>query len=294
MFRCFVVLLAVTSVTTMLPNDPKPILRVARSSSGDLEVGGELAGLPPGTTRYVRYSDLLRLPQETYAVMDDTNFHGQTEISGVSLSTLATLLGQSADMIVAICYDRYRTNYPRDYLAVHHPILVLRINGELRERWPNAEGGGSLGPYLISHPYFKPAFKILSHQDEPQIPYGVTRIEFRRESQVFGAIRPRGKWPADSQVEQGFVIARQDCFRCHSMGSQGGTMAHRSWRQLAMIANSDGARFRQIIHAPGSVTQGAKMPPHGDYDDATLDALTAYFKTFALSGSSKARRTSHP
>jgi cytochrome c2 len=49
---------------------------------------------------------------------------------------------------------------------------------------------------------------------------------------------------------------------------------------LAADAQVDGNRFRQIIHDPASVTPGAKMPPHGDYDAATLDALTAYFKTF--------------
>ena len=50
------------------------LLRTSRSSPGDLEVGGELKGLQPGSTRYVRYDDLLRLPQETYLVSDDSNF----------------------------------------------------------------------------------------------------------------------------------------------------------------------------------------------------------------------------
>jgi mono/diheme cytochrome c family protein len=252
-------------------------------------VGGELAGLPAGSTRYVRYRDLLRLPQETYTVTDDSNFRGATQIGGIALDTLAQVFGQSADFIVAICYDRYRTNYPHDYMAAHHPLLVLRINGELRDHWPLSKDNGPMGPFLVSHPFFKPSFKVLSHDDEPQIPYGVTRIEFRREAQVFGAIRPTGTWPADSAVGQGHVIARQDCFRCHNMGAEGGTMARRSWRQLAAIANADGARFRQIIRNPASVTPGARMPAHSDYDDATLDALTAYFKTFADSNSTRRR-----
>jgi mono/diheme cytochrome c family protein len=294
MFRCFVVLLAVSSLAMVAPADPWLILHSARSSPGDLEVGGELIGQAPGATRYIRYDDLLRLPQETYTVTDDSNFKRRIEIRGVALGTLARLLGQSADMIVAICYDHYRTNYPADYLAIHHPILVLRIDGELRDRWPKAEDGGSLGPYLISHPFFKPAFKVLAHDDEPQVPYGVTRIEFRRESQVFGAIRPPGNWPPDSLVEQGFVIARQDCFRCHNMGRQGGTMAGRSWVRLAAMAGSNGARFRQIIRNPGAITPGARGPAHADYDDVTLDALTAYFKTFARPDSARPRSDPQP
>ena len=262
------------------------VLRVQRSSPGDLEVGGELAGVPPGSTRYIRYEDLLQMPQEHSTVTDDSNFRGNTEIEGVALETLARLLGQApADaLIVAICYDQYRTNYPRDYMAAHHPVLVLRIDGQLRNHWPPSENGGPLGPYLISHPFFKPAFKILSHEDEPQIPYGVTRIEVHRESVVFGAIRPSGKWPPDSQVGQGYMIARQDCFRCHNMGAEGGTMAGRSWLRLGEVAEEDGPRFRQTIRNPTSVSNDAKMPAHADYDDATLNALAAYFRTFGVKG----------
>jgi hypothetical protein len=270
------------SIAGGIAADSKAILRVERSSDGDLEVAGDLAGVAPGSTRYVRYEDLLQLPQETYAVSDDSNLQGNTKISGVALSTLAQTLGQSADIIVAICYDHYRTNYPADYLSAHHPLLVLRINGKERDHWPAAEHGGSMGPYLISHPRFKPAFKVLSHEDEAQIPYGVTRIEFRREVEVFGAIRPRGNWPAGSQVQQGYIIARQDCFRCHNMGAEGGTMAGRSWLQLAGIASSDARRFEYTIRDPQSVRPDAKMPAHKDYDDATLHALTEYFRTFAV------------
>jgi len=282
MFRHLLLMLAAAALTAVPAADSKAILRAERASPGDLEVGGELAGLPAGSTRYVRYEDLLRLPQETYTVSDDSNFHGKTEISGVALSKLAETLGQSADLIVAICYDHYRTNYPADYMAAHHPLLVLRINGEGREHWPEGDGGGSMGPYLVSHPVFKPAFKVLSHEDEPQIPYGVTRLEFRREAEVFGAIRPRGNWPEDSQVGQGYVIARQDCFRCHNMGAEGGTMGGRSWQRLAVIAAFDPTRFKYTSRDASAVKPGAKMPAHKDYDDATLQALTEYFQTFAM------------
>ena len=269
------------------------ILHERRSSASDLEVGGELKGLPAGSTRYVRYEDLLRLPQERYTVSDDSNLKGKAEIQGVALETLARLLGgasgSSADylMVVAICSDEYRTNYPRAYVAAHHPLLVLRINGEGPEKWPASEYGGPLGPYLISHPFFKPAFKVLSHEDEAQVPFSVTRIEFRREARVFGAIAPRGSAVPD-MVGQGYAIARQDCFRCHNMGVEGGTMAGESWIELGRMAEEDGRRFRQAIRDPASVKAGAKMPAHADYDDATLDALTAYFRTFAA-GKGRAR-----
>jgi mono/diheme cytochrome c family protein len=263
--------------------DSQSILHLVRSSPGDLEVGGELAGLPPGSTRYVRYHDLLSLPQESYTVSDDTNFPHGARIGGVALSTLIqrfAALPQSA-LTVAICYDKYRTNYPRDYMAAHHPILVLRIDGKLRDAWPKSEHGGPLGPYLISHPVFKPSFKVLSHEDEPQIPYGVTRLEFRQESAVFGAIRPASQWRENQQVQQGYIIARQDCFRCHNKGAEGGTMAGSSWPKLGALAATDPRRFRIIIRDPASIKPDTKMPAQPGYDDATLDALAAYFRTFA-------------
>jgi mono/diheme cytochrome c family protein len=286
MMRAFLFLLASAALAGLPLADSQSILHTERNSAGDLEVGGELAGVPARAARFIRYEDLLRLPQESYTVTDDANLPAGTRISGVPLDSLGHLLGRAAadPLIVAICDDEYRANYPHDYLASHHPLLVLRINGKLHDQWLTLREGGNPGPYLISHSFFKPAFKVLSHEDEPQIPYGVVRIEFQRESVVFGAIQPPGNWPEKSAVEQGYVIARQDCFRCHNMGTEGGTKAGRSWLQLANDAARDGHRFRQTIRNPTSANPKATMPAHASYDDATLDALTTYFKTFVTGG----------
>jgi len=272
------------SKTTSASNSPAngSLMLKTRSSPGDLEVGGELAGLPEGATRYIRYEDLLTLPQESYTVSDDTNFKGATEISGIPLTELAKLFGQSArsDLIVAICYDKYRSNYPSNYLAAHHPVLVLKINGKLRSEWPVSEYGGSMGPYVISHPTFKPSFSVLSHKDEAQIPFGVTRLEFRSQAIVFGTIEPKGKWDEHSPVWQGYQIASQDCFRCHGMHGEGGELASRSWLILSAWATTDESNFKQYIRKPQAIQSCAKMPAHPGYDDETLAALAAYFKTF--------------
>jgi hypothetical protein len=259
-------------------------LSSTRTSQGDLEIGGELANLPKSTVRYIRYEDLLKLPQETYTISDDANFKGKTEISGVPLTALAKLFGQAShsDMIVAICYDKYRSNYPSEYLAAHHPLLVLKINGKLRDKWPLSEYGGPLGPYLISNPTFKPSFTILSHKDEAQIPFGVTRLDFRTQAVVFSSITPEGNWPHNAPVWQGYEIARQDCYRCHGLYGEGGERASRSWLVLGAWASSDEVRFKQYIHKPTSIQSCSKMPAHSDYDEATLSALTAYFRTFAV------------
>src|SRR5271165_4417188 len=232
-----------------------PLLRTNRQADTDLEVGGDLTGLPPGSTRFVAYKDLLTLPLVTYAVSDDANFEGKTRITGIPLADLARLIGASSvsSLVVAICYDGYRTNYPAAYLAAHDPLLVLKIDGKAEDKGPKSKYGSSLGPYLISHPSFTPSFKVLSHTDEPQIPFGVTRVEFRDERVVLGSISPPGRYPPNSPVLAGYRIAQQNCFRCHNMGSEGGQMSGRSWQTLGMWASTEPDYFTRYVKNPKSI-----------------------------------------
>jgi hypothetical protein len=110
--------LSLSLSTDTAPGIPK--LYETRQFASDLEVGGELADLPAGSTRYIRREQLLELPQVSYTVTDDTNFTGQTTIEGVELAELVSLLAAPAksDLVVAICDDKYRANYPRAYLEI--------------------------------------------------------------------------------------------------------------------------------------------------------------------------------
>ena len=260
-------------------------LQSARLSPLDLEVGGELSGVPPGTTRYISRDTLLTLPQVTYTVTDDPNFTGSTQVSGVLLEDLFQHLGASpdSDLIVAICRDQYNGSYSRDYIAAHHPLLVLAINGKAPGEWPkNAEvPGGDMGPYLISHPRFSPRFKVLAHSDEPQIPWGVVRLEFRDEKSVFGAIAPHGSHAAEPAVQDGFRIAQQNCFRCHNMGREGGHKASRPWPVLSAMASAAPDYFAAYVRNPRASNPDAQMPANPTYDDTTLHALVAYFASFS-------------
>src|ERR1700680_1108548 len=127
--------------TASSARSPLP-LNVTRKLSSDLEVGGNLAGLPTGTTRYVTFDSLLAVSLVAYTVKDDPNFSGPTKISGIALEALAPLLGAepSADLVLAICDDKYRAAYPRAYVKEHHPLLVLLVNGEPPSRGPKDPG----------------------------------------------------------------------------------------------------------------------------------------------------------
>jgi len=261
-------------------------LHEKRQLPTDLEVSGALAGLPPESTRFITREELLALPQVNFTVADDANFTGAAKIRGVKLEDLARRLVASpaADMVVAICDDGYRANYSLSYLVSHHHVLVLEVNGQPPAGWPRAaeDHTSDMGPYMISHPKFTPSYKILSHVDEAQIPWGVVRIEFREEKMVFGSIAPRGPHAQDREVQDGFRIAQQNCFRCHNAGQEGGQKSGRPWDMLAGRAAASPREFAAYIRAPQTKNPRAQMPANPQYDDATLSALTAYFRTFSV------------
>ncbi len=130
------------------------LLHPSRAAVNDLEVGGAI----DGKTEFIGYQELLRLPQVDLMVTNDSNFPAPAQVSGVALDEVRHLLGAGGDMVVAVCRDGYRSNYPASYLAAHHPVLVDTVDGKSQESWPKAENGGELGPYVIANPSFTPSF----------------------------------------------------------------------------------------------------------------------------------------
>jgi mono/diheme cytochrome c family protein len=255
-----------------------------RTSPSDLELGGDILGATQEQVpRYITREQLLALPQVSYTVTNDANFSGPTELSGVALDQLIQALAANpqSDLAVAVCSDKYETHYPQNYITAHHPLLVLKISGEDPAGWPKFSDGAYMGPYLISSPDFKPSFKILSHEDEPQIPWGVVRLEIQSEAVVFNAIRPRGPDANLREVQDGYRIAQQNCFRCHNSGDEGGTKAQRPWTVLSTWATASPDFFAAYIRDPKSKNPKSQMPGFPNYDAATLNALTKYFRTFA-------------
>lgn len=256
---------------------------VARESPLDLEVGGDLKGLPPGSTRYVRREDLLSLPQTSFTAVHDEKFTGPTPVSGVPFDELIRALGREpgSDLVLAIASDGYRSNFPSGYIAAHHPLLVLEINGKAPAEWPkDADHAVYMGPYTVSYDNFVPSFKVFAHADEEQIPWGVIRLEFRDEKAVYGAIEPRGARASDAAVQAGYRIAQQNCFRCHNAGKEGGQKSQRPWLVLSAWATASPDFFTAYVRDPKTRNPSSQMPGNPDYDDSTMQALIAYFRTF--------------
>ena len=262
-----------------------PPLHDSRTSPRDLRLDDELDGAGAHSIGYVSYSELLKLPQVTFTVTDDSNFHGKAEIKGVYLDELLRVFNipSANTLIAAICDDGYEGHYPAEYRAEHHPILVLAINGEPLHLTRRTAEDGDYGPYLVSHSSFTPRYHVLAHAEEAQIPNGVLELRFEKEDEVYRAIKLRGVFAAGSPQMQGYVIAQQNCFRCHNAGEYGGRKAGISWGVLGKMATKEPAYFKGYIKDPGAESAYAEMPGFPEYDDATLAALTAYFQTMPSS-----------
>jgi mono/diheme cytochrome c family protein len=288
--QCAVVLVALSflalPLTAQLRTDKRLTLSPRRHAADDLEVTGMVAGLPPGGVGYVSYEDLAKLPQITTTIQNDSNFADQlsrgVKITGIPLDELAKALGAlpGADLIDALCTDRYRSHYPADYIAAHHPIFALKINGLRPAKWAAQTREYDPGPYFITHANYVPRYKVLSHEEQPQIPDNIMRLNFTTAAATYGPLAPHGNYAPDSPTMQGFTIAKQNCLRCHFFNDVGGSKSGRDWRQLSLWAREQPRHFERYIQNPQSVDPHAHMEGNPKYDPATLAAITAYFQTF--------------
>jgi mono/diheme cytochrome c family protein len=112
----------------------------------------------------------------------------------------------------------------------------------------------------------------------------VVRLEFRNEQAVFGGIAPRGANAEDPAVQAGYGIARQNCLRCHGPAGNGRLKGQLNWAGIAFFVDASPKDFAAYVRNPKSVVKTAQMPGNPGYDDATLEALMAYFRTFLEKG----------
>jgi len=261
----------------------KIMLRPARHASDDLEV----TGLSP-SPGYLSRAALLKLPQVPAVIENDPDFAGlKLHVTGVPLEVLETALRipESDDLIDMLCTDKYRSHYPAEYVRQHHPILVLHVEGKAPAAWAAATKNEDPGPYFVAHANYVPAFKVLTHKDQRQVPTNVFHMNVTTVEATYGPISPPG--PATREVDAGFTIAKQNCLRCHAEGGVGGTKSNFTWQMLAAIATHNPRDFQRYMRNPVEINPHAAMPPNATYDDATLAALTAYFQAVAVPESSK-------
>jgi hypothetical protein len=250
-------------------------MHAERTSPADLELTGDLAGVPRGESRFLTREDLLAISQPMTISPDDGNFKQATQVRGVPLEDLIhALLVPSNDMVLADCKDKYQAHYERRYLADYHPVLVTALNGA-----PLTESeDDDYGPYMIAHVNFKMATKDPELNDEPQIPWGVVRLQFRDEDTALSPIAPR---IANRSKAIAYGIAEENCLRCHNVGDLGGLKSGVNWTVLGALAAKSPDFFAAYVRDPKSKNPHTRMAASPQYDDATMALLIDYFRKFA-------------
>jgi mono/diheme cytochrome c family protein len=231
-----------------------------------------------------------RLPGVTKNLQGDPDLGGvPMRVTGVYLETLASALGAypTSDLIDILCSDRYRSHFPKEYVAEHHPMLVWKVDGLTPKDWAAKTHHYNAGPYFVTYADFVPSFHVLSHADMPQMPTNIVRINFSTETMTFGPITPTGAHVGDAGVQAGFTIAKQNCLRCHYRGAVGGTKSGRDWTALSVWAREQPAYFSKYVLNPRSIEPHSHMAPNPGYSEATRMALVQYFRTFTETAGTK-------
>lgn len=272
--RAFVALLALAalcSVARALELHP------SRTSPTDLAVTGLIAGASADATRFIRWSDLAKLPTST---LKGGFVGGEQEVTVVFLSDLWDALPRSdgADTLLATCTDGYASVYRTAFIKEFRPFLILAIDGVGPEKWPPPSLKLNPGPYVISvATSVAPAVASLIDAGHKR-PWGVTTIRLARYDAAFAGFAS-GRWAAPSaRAIEGREIWINSCASCHSGAPDafGGTKSDRPFDVLAAHALHNSDYFKRYVRSPKSFVATAKMEAHPHYSDLQLDALIAF------------------
>ena len=154
---------------------------------------------------------------------------------------------------MAICDDKYRANYPRAYLAAHHPVLVLTVNGQPPAGWPkdSQEHKYDMGPYMISHAKFYSRISRFFRTATNHKFRGAWCVSnFATRKPYLVRLRRAGPMRRTPHVQAGYQIARQNCFRCHNAGREGGQKSGFPGRTLAAFAAASPKDFGGYVRNP--------------------------------------------
>ena len=98
----------------------------------DLKLSGDCPEYPAYAVRFIAYAELRSFHKSPLLLQMIRTSRERRKSQGVYLDELLAALNISGKniLIAAICDDEYEGHYSVEYRAVHHPILVLRVNGK--------------------------------------------------------------------------------------------------------------------------------------------------------------------
>lgn len=272
------------SAAVASPNDVGDRLELhrERSSPFDLEVTGDLANVPRGESRFLRWEQLRRLPTRELRITGEF-VAGEQNVTVLLLSDLWSRLEKEAgsDVILAECQDGYAAVYQEEFIRRHSPFVVLEIEGRPPTAWPPKGMEFDPGPYVISVST-QLAPELAGHSDlDHKRPWGVTRLKIARYGETFKAFYS-GAWAQLTEPAlRGREIWIRSCTSCHTGPDStfGGTKSQRPFGVVAAHAHYNRDYFIRYVRDPKSANPGAAMQAHPHYTDEEMTALLAFITT---------------
>lgn len=279
MNRLLLLLLLALGVVAIAAEKRSVKLMAKRKAPTDLEVSGLAA--KADRPMFVAHAELMQLGTISLTVTNDAELKRDAQYVGLPVDTLLKMLpvAKDADTVFAYAHDAYMGYFTPDYIRRHHPFFALMLDGKPPEQWPRGEYNLPLGPYMVSHPDFKPSDSVLGLPEGPMIPFGVVRVQFARASQTIDRLKVKAATTNDV-VSAGQKLALRQCLACHHHDNFGGTKAQRPWLILATWAKADANYFRRYVRNPKAVNPAANMPGFKDWPDETIEAVRRYFAEF--------------
>ncbi len=261
-------------------------LNTVRRSGEDLCVNGPILGFDPGTSLYLAYEDLLKLP--THTLTTDLVWMGEKRKALVlPLEELRNALGLEnvTDLVVVDCNDGYQAIFGAKVLKQNKPFLVLQIEGTPPGVWGLKEGAATLeynrleeGAETYAHYLNVETEKGLIDPDHKK-PWGVTRLEFTRREVKFGELFKGNYTNLSEEASLGREIYLGSCYCCHApmSGNMGGSISDRKLELLAAHAKYNQQYFLDWTRDPQGQMKGVKMSPHL-YGEEQMNQLISFLK----------------
>ena len=112
-------------------------------------------------------------------------------------------------------------------------------------------------------------------------PWQLKRIRLVTFAERYPRVFPQGK-AENSPEYQGYRVFKSQCFRCHAIDRQGGTIGPDLAAPRHILEYREEGYLRQFIRNPEAFRY-SKMPAHKHLSDKQMDSLIAYLKSTKVS-----------
>ncbi len=171
---------------------------------------------------------------------------------------------------IFIAADGYESTAPRDRLAEKGAYLAFE-DLDVTSWEPIGTKKANPAPFYL----FWTGKEQTTANGYPW-PWQVTQIKLVTFDQQYPNVVPTGA-EEDSPAYHGFLIFKEQCFRCHAMNRQGGKIGPDLDAPKNIVTYRSEEMVKEFIRKP-SKYRYTQMPDHEHLTDKNLDDLYSYFR----------------